>query len=182
MTASILTIADIVILVFLLGVALYTDLRFGKIYNKLTIPCMALGLILNLAANGLLGLLHSLAGIGLVLILFLMFAPVAGIGGGDIKLMMAVGALMGFPFTLTLSDNPFLRAILLSAIIGGVLALLAMAKHRAMLATTKNMAANFYLKAVLRVPVEITDGAKGIKFRYSPAIALGTLLAFFVKF
>lgn len=169
------------ILVILLGTAVYTDLRFGKIYNKLTLSCIIIGLTLNAAANGWTGLLHSLAGVVFVLVLYLAFAPLAGIGGGDVKLLMAVGALVGLPLTLNLTDNLFLRAVLFTAIIGGVLSLVVMARHRAMLATTKGMAKSIYLKLIMRVPVDLVSGSGGIKFRYSPAIALGTLFAFLVK-
>jgi len=167
-----LSTANLAGLAVLLGAAIYTDLRFGKIYNKLTIPVMAVGVALS-AARGLPGILDSLAAIGLVLVLYLFFAPAAGIGGGDAKLMMGVGALVGLKLAVW--------AMLFSAIIGGVLALAAMARHRALLSTTRNMAGNLYLSAVLRAPVELSSGSKGIKFRYSPAIALGTVLAFFVK-
>ena len=164
--------ARIAVLVGLLGTALYTDFRYGKIYNKLTIPCMAVGIILN-AADGLPGVYQSAAGAGLVLLLFLFFAPVAGIGGGDTKLMMAVGSIIGLSLVVW--------TMLYSAVVGGVLALVAMARQRALLATTQNLAGNIYLKTLLRAPVELTSGSRGIKFRYSPAIALGTLLTFFLK-
>ena len=163
---------NIAILTGLIAGAVYTDLRYGKIYNKLTIPCMALGVALN-AARGLPGILDSLAGIGLVLVLYLLFAPAVGIGGGDAKLMMGVGALLGVKLLIW--------AMLFSAVIGGVLALAVMARYRALLSTTRNMAGNIFLSAVLRAPVELSSGSRGIKLRYSPAIALGTLLTFFVK-
>ncbi|HUV06062.1 MAG TPA: A24 family peptidase [Armatimonadota bacterium] len=172
MQSQVLQTVDIAILTALLAGAVYTDLRFGKIYNKLTIPCIMLGVALS-AARGLPGILDSLAAIGLVLVLYLFFAPAAGIGGGDAKLVMGVAALVGLKLAVW--------AMLFSAIIGGVLALAAMARYRALLSTTRNMAGNLYLSAVLRAPVELSSGSKGIKFRYSPAIALGTVLAFFVK-
>jgi prepilin peptidase CpaA len=173
MNQNIFDLVRIAVLAILLGTALYTDLRFGKIYNKLTLPCIAIGLALNLAHSGPKGLLLSAAGAGLVMALFLFFAPMAGIGGGDTKLMMAVGALLGLV--------PTVWAMLFSAVIGGVLALVVMTRYRAMLSTTRNMAMNIYLSAVLRAPLELTSGSRGIKFRYSPAIALGTLLAVLFK-
>ena len=164
--------AKIAVLVGLLGTALYTDFRYGKIYNKLTIPCMAVGITLN-AADGLPGVFQSAVGAGVVLFLFLVFAPAVGIGGGDTKLMMAVGSIIGLSLVVW--------TMLYSAVVGGVLALVAMARQRALLATTQNMAGNIYLKTLLWAPVELTSGSRGIKFRYSPAIALGTLLTFFLK-
>jgi prepilin peptidase CpaA len=74
-----------------------TDIRRGKIYNKLTYPSAALGLGLSfvlappdtlLSAAGLLG---ALIGYGLLW-------RIGGMGAGDVKLMAAVGALKGLPF------------------------------------------------------------------------------------
>ena len=161
------------VLTVLLGVALYTDLRYGKIYNKLTLPCIAAGLALGFAGGGISGLLQSLAAIGLVLALYLILAPKAGVGGGDAKLMMAVASLVGFKLAVW--------SMLFSAVIGGVLALVMMARYRAMLSTTKNLATNLYLSLALRVPTELSSGSKGMKVRYSPAIALGTLLVLLLK-
>lgn len=159
-----------IVLGCVLGMAVYTDLRFGKIYNWLTIPCMAIGVTLNAAAGGWVGVIHSLAGVVLVMILFLIFAPAAGIGGGDTKLMMAVASVLGL--------KPAVWAMLCSAMIGGLLALVVLLRYRAVLSTTRGMAGNVFARNILRAPVGITDGGGKIKFRYSPAIALGTLLTF----
>ena len=161
-----------VVLAILLSIAVYTDLRYGKIFNKLTFPCMAAGLTLGLLTGGPHGLLDSLAGIGVVLGLYLL-AHSTAIGGGDTKLMMAVGSLVGLKLTIW--------AILFSAVIGGILAIAVMARYRTMLSTTKNLATHVYLKVALRAPVELSSGPIAMKFRYSPAIALGTLLALLIK-
>lgn len=169
---SIATALPIMILVMLLSAAVFTDIRYGKIYNKVTFPCMAAGLTLSLVNGGFHGLLLSLAGMGLVLGLYLLI-PSKSFGGGDIKLMMAVGSLIGFKLAVW--------AILFSAAIGGILALIVMARYKTVLSTTRNLATNVYLKVVLRAPVEISDGSAAATFRYSPAIALGTLLTLFIK-
>ena len=106
-------------------------------------------------------------------ILFLLLAPATGIGGGDTKLMMAVGALMGIRFVA--------EAMLFSAIIGGIFALMVMARHKILVSTTRSMITNLYLKLILRAPVQLTDGSSGIKFRYGLAIALGSFLALVLK-
>ena len=159
-------------LAMLLITAVYTDLRYGKIYNKLTFPCMAVGLAFGFANHGLHGLLMSLAGIGVVLALYLL-AYSKAIGGGDIKLMMAVGSLIGFKLAVW--------AILFSAAIGGILALIVMARYKTVRSTAKNLATHAYLKVVLRAPVELAGGSRANWFRYSPAIALGTLLTLLIR-
>lgn len=103
-------------LVPLLGVASYTDQRFMKVPKWLTLTALGLGLLAStvrgawLASHGgtvwlfapsggvlgaLDGLLFGLAGFALGLLLF--FALWAGgiCGGGDVKLMAALGAWIG---------------------------------------------------------------------------------------
>ena len=162
----------LVSLAVLLSVALYTDLRYGKIPNKLTFPCMVVGLTLGLLSDGFHGFLLSLAGIGIVLGLYLVTYSTA-IGGGDIKLMMAVGSLVGLRLTIW--------AMLFSAVIGGILAIIVMARYKTVLSTTRNLATHVYLSVALRAPTELSGGPSVTKFRYSPAIALGTLLTILVK-
>jgi len=156
--------ARLAIMMGLLATAVYTDLRLGKICNKLTIPCAAFGIALNAGQHGLEGLLQSIAGAGLVLTLFLLFAPMAGIGGGDTKLMMAVGALTGLRFAVW--------AMLISALIGGILAVVVIARRRMLSETARSLAASVYLG----VPLDVNSGSRRIRFAYSPAIALGSLV------
>ena len=78
----------------LLALAAITDYRQGKIYNWLTLPLIFAGL----AYSGLQGwppFVQSLLGLGLGLLLLgpLFFGGV--MGGGDVKLFMAVGAWFG---------------------------------------------------------------------------------------
>jgi prepilin peptidase CpaA len=86
------------VLVLVLVVCFYTDLRFNKIYNKVSFPAMAAGLILNGAFGGLTGFLWALlgwaVGMGIQWVPYMMgFAK-----AGDVKLLAAVGALKGWAF------------------------------------------------------------------------------------
>jgi Flp pilus assembly protein protease CpaA len=87
--------------------------------------------------------------------------------------MTAVGALIGIDLAL--------RALIFSAIIGGIMSIVVMVRHRALLETSRRMAVNMYLSAMLKQSIELSQGTKGVKFRYSPAIAAGTILAFIIK-
>lgn len=165
--------ANTIALAGLLGTALYTDLSVGRIYNKLTVPCMILGLALNSVKSGLPGFLGSLVGMGLILLLFLALSPLVRIGGGGVKLMMAVGSLMGVQFGI--------RAMFFSAVVGGLLTLVVMARRRALLATMRDVAVGLCSNAAFRPPIEPSAGRARVRFRYSPAIVLGVLLAFFLK-
>lgn len=162
--------AELSILLLLAGLlvsAVYTDLRYGKIYNKITMPCIAIGVALSTIGGGSTGLLSSLAAVGLVLGVYILLASLAGIGGGDIKLLMAVGALMGVHFVGW--------SMLMTAVIGGFMAVVLMARRRVIGETVGNLAGNLYQRAVLGIPVDPFSGSKRVRLAYSPAIALGTV-------
>ncbi|MHB0998492.1 MAG: A24 family peptidase [Armatimonadota bacterium] len=160
------------ILGILLIYSIYTDFRTGKIYNHATFPAMLIGVTMGTIMFGVSGLVQSILGVALAFVLYMLFAPAAGIGGGDTKLLMAVGALIGFKLAIW--------SVLYSAVAGGVLALLVLAQRRVLVSTTGNMINNLYMKTLLRAPVDITTGSAKIKFRYSPAIALGTVIAILI--
>lgn len=75
-----------------------TDARSGRIPNVLTLPALAGGLLLNAGFYGTYGALASGAGIllagGLPALLHRVTRG-AAIGGGDVKLFAALGALLG---------------------------------------------------------------------------------------
>src|SRR5262249_44172903 len=73
------------------------------IYNAVTYPAMVVGLVLQVALHGLPGLWASLAGFAVGFFpAFLLFA-LGAMGGGDVKLLGAIGALAGVvPTTETL--------------------------------------------------------------------------------
>src|SRR3954447_22625979 len=90
---------DITLILLVTATALF-DLRSGKIPNALTYPACIFGLGLSIAEGGGLGLTNSLAGLAVGFLPFFVLYLSGGLGGGDVKLMAAVGALMGFPFSL----------------------------------------------------------------------------------
>ncbi len=91
-----------IILFIILFISLFTDLKSGKIYNWVTMPAMAGGLLLNFMIAGpsgaYAGLLNSCYGILVALIVFVFPYLIGALGGGDVKLLMAIGALKGHIF------------------------------------------------------------------------------------
>lgn len=86
--------AAIAVLVFV-AAAVITDLKWLRIPNWITVPAFILALAFYGIVDGWSGLLFSLAGFGTGFgILFLLWA-IGGGGGGDVKLMGAVGAWVG---------------------------------------------------------------------------------------
>jgi prepilin peptidase CpaA len=84
-----------VLILVLLAVSVYTDQKSGKVLNKITFPAMFCGIILACFDNGVKGLADSLAGMGIGLALFIIPFIMGLLGAGDVKLLMAVGALLG---------------------------------------------------------------------------------------
>jgi prepilin peptidase CpaA len=152
----------------MLAVAVATDLRSGKIYNKLTVPCIAAGLALGAVAGGLPALGDRALGAAVVVAVVLLLSAAAGLGGGDAKLLIAVGALKGFHFSIW--------AMLLTGVFGGVLALVMMIRQRAVKRTAINLVANM-LANTGGVRTDLAAGSALGKIPYSIAIALGSLAA-----
>jgi prepilin peptidase CpaA len=72
-----------------------TDLWKFKVYNILTIPMLASGLVVSTFLGGWGGLASSLLGAGLGFGLLVVFYALGGVGAGDVKLLTAVGAWLG---------------------------------------------------------------------------------------
>jgi prepilin peptidase CpaA len=73
----------------------YTDLRYRKIFNVITLPAMVLGFILQFSFFGFSGLLSALIGFLIGFGFFFLFYLFGGMGAGDVKLMGALGILLG---------------------------------------------------------------------------------------
>ena len=86
------------VLIAFLATCAYTDATKAKIYNKVTFPAMLAGLVLNGAFGGTTGFLWSLAGLGLGMAIQWIPWMLGLAKAGDVKLLMAVGALKGWAF------------------------------------------------------------------------------------
>jgi prepilin peptidase CpaA len=102
------------IVVALMGCVM--DLKTRRIPNVLTFGAAAGAFGFFLSSDGLSGLGWSLAGWLVGLVMFLPFFALRGIGGGDVKLLAALGAWLGPGTTVWLA--------LWSAIAGGPLAVI----------------------------------------------------------
>jgi prepilin peptidase CpaA len=76
------------------------DLFHHKVYNILTYPLLIAGLVYRASAGGVGGLADGVLGGLLGLGVLLPFFVLGGTGGGDVKLMAALGAWLGVPLTL----------------------------------------------------------------------------------
>ncbi len=111
-----------IVLAAVVSIAAVTDIRSGRIHNVITYPAVAIGLIGHTLAGGLrgsenaMGLIGSLAGLAIGSTLLVAWLA-GGIGGGDAKLMAAVGALAGWRFTLSAMFWGFLIAALMAVFV-----------------------------------------------------------------
>lgn len=133
------------------------DLWRRQISNALSLGGVALGLTVHAWLGGWSGLADSLIGCAVGFGVFFIFFLLGGMGGGDVKLMAAFGAILGYPQIIT--------AAVLTALAGGLMALgyLLWAK----------------LSRVARG--ERRDPARPDRknfLPYAPAISLGVLLSF----
>ena len=102
--------------------AALTDVRWRRIPNLLTFPAIGLGLVFHLATAGWEGLFFSLSGAVLAPVVLALLHAGRGFGMGDLKLVAAIGAILG--------PRLGAAAVLVSAIAGGLVAAVWILKSR----------------------------------------------------
>ena len=150
-------------------VATFTDLRSRRIPNWLVLPFFVVGVAVSCFLHGWHGLGHSLGGAGLGLLLYGILFFMGGMGAGDVKLCAAIGAWIG-PRQLIYrpgihrfgggSDGIGLGGV-------GRVPEGAFSAHRRLAFGSKERG-----EAVLTNPLRR-------KMPYAPAIAIGTFISFF---
>ncbi len=98
---------------YILGLVLVcaiTDLRTGKIYNVVTYPSIAIGVLYSALFGDRGVMIASLVGLTFATLSFGLAACRGLIGGGDVKLFAAIGAIGGFFFLFDSLFNTFLIA------------------------------------------------------------------------
>jgi prepilin peptidase CpaA len=145
-----------------------SDLRFQKIPNLLTLPAALMAFLYHAHHSGLPGLYESLWGWVLGLLLLIVPYRMKAMGAGDVKLLAAVGAVVG-PINVII-------IFLYSSIIGGLYALL----HRIYSEIRFNFTGDFYQTikhfVLFRKILGGEDKSvnKGSHLCYGIAIAAGT--------
>lgn len=157
-----------VVLIAVLVTAIYTDLRASRIPNWLTFAAMGFGLAVHTYSAGIQGALFSLAGLGLVFGPFFVLYVLGSIGAGDVKLMAAVGSIVG-PYGAV-------SAAVLSVIVGGLYALGAMSYQWGIAGTGRKLVSATYSVLINRGSVWSGDLQLPFRLRYGLSIAGGTLL------
>jgi prepilin peptidase CpaA len=158
----------------LLVLCAYWDIRYRRIPNWATLPGVALGLGLNGLFIGWQGLKTSglglLVGFAALLVLFVL----GWMGGGDVKLMAAVGALKGFPFVVS--------ALFYSLVVGVVIGIAMLIWNRKAQRSLLNL---FYVigsRVSRLIPKQNINREETQKIPFGLAIVLGTAWAMIVGY
>jgi prepilin peptidase CpaA len=152
-----------------LATAVFTDVRTRRIPNWLT-GAMAAGGFGLAFGGGTVTPLQALLGLMVGLLLMLPGHVIGATGAGDVKLMAAIGAVVG--------PDLALRAFLYSAVAGGIFAI-AVATRRGVLATTLQDTTRL-VTAPTAARQTIESSTRANRFAYGPAIAVGTLISVMV--
>ncbi|WEG13578.1 prepilin peptidase [Pullulanibacillus sp. KACC 23026] len=152
------------LLLVVLGISVYTDLKSRKIYNKVILPALLAALAVNSMIGGWRGFDHSLLGLLVGFSILLIPYFMGGIGAGDVKLLAAVGAIKGTIFVI--------QASIFMALIGGVIGLCLLLFKKGVI---KNLI-SFLLsrRAGVKTPLFLDKTKKW--FPYGVAIAGGAVL------
>jgi prepilin peptidase CpaA len=158
------------LLLTMLGLAVNSDLRERRIPNTVTLSGLLAGLLIGVFLEG--GIpLQALSGAALALVMGFSIYAFGGMGAGDAKLLMAVGAFVG--------PGGLFSVLIYAALAGGILALVNSVRRGrilGLLVNTKNVIAYLLTggRTGYRMDLENPDAQS---LPYGPAIAAGALLA-----
>ena len=148
-------------------VATVIDIRTRRIPNLLTATMAGIGVALAAAGVSGLSVTGSLVGLVLGLALMMPGHVLGATGAGDVKLMAAVGAIVGPAVVVS--------AFLFSAVAGGLLAVGVSLQRRRLALTLAGTGR--LISAPSSVKQEIQAASAVNRFAYGPAIAVGSIVA-----
>lgn len=156
--------------VTLAAAAGWTDLRWRRIPNWLTVPALLIGVTANSIVGGLPGLKASLLGAALGLALLLPFVLLRSLGAGDWKLAGALGAFTGPSLLVDL--------LLTSILVAGVMAVVLVIYKGRTRQTIRNIGHILISLVTFRLPGERVslDNPDSLKVPYGVALAFTVLL------
>ncbi len=160
--------------VILTVIAARADLRTRRIPNRLTGPALLLGLAVNVAVGGWHGLSTALIGMAVAGAVLLPGWLAGWMGAGDVKLMAAVGAWLGFPLALF--------AALAALIAGGLIALVVALRNGVLWKSLQGTAglATWLLHASQGASLP-RPATTGIRFPFGVAVMAGSITALWVR-
>jgi prepilin peptidase CpaA len=151
--------------------AVLIDVRSRRIPNWLTASMAVAGLLM--AAVGMSGLTLAQAALGCAAGLLLMLPGhvIGATGAGDVKLMAAIGAILG--------PSMVFSAFLATAVAGGIFAVIVAMRRGRLHATLDGT------RQLIASPTQgkqaVESAGRSNRFAYGPAIAVGTLIAVLMR-
>ncbi len=146
-----------------------TDVQSSRVPNILTVPLALIGMGFHSISESGAGLMFSLEGLCLGLALLLGFYMYGGMGAGDVKLLAAVGSIVG-------PQNVFV-GFLISSLLGGLYAVTVMVWHLGLGQTAERTKVILVSMVFMKVNVAASLGQTRLpKLRYALVIGLGTLI------
>jgi prepilin peptidase CpaA len=151
-----------------------TDLRWRRIPNWLTYPAVPVAIILHAIAGGWPGARLSLLGTALGLGLLLPFVLIRSLGGGDWKLVGAMGAFFG--------PTKLVEVLIYTLIINGIMGLCLIIWRRRFVQTLRNLGRMFAAFLSLHLPgsdltIDNPEAAK-VPFGVAAAIAVSAYVVY----
>jgi prepilin peptidase CpaA len=148
----------------------WTDLRWRRIPNWLTVPGLLIGVAMNTVLGGWTGLRTSLLGAALGLALLLPFVLLRSLGAGDWKFAGALGAFTGPGLLVDL--------LLASVFVAGVMAVILVIYKGRTRQTIRNIGHILISLVTFRLPgTQVSlDNPDSLKVPYGVALAFTVVL------
>lgn len=166
-------IIKIIILMILVSVATYTDIKENKIKNKHLCLFLILGLILSIIYGGIDGIKDSILGIIVPFVLLFLFFAFRMFGAGDIKLYCTIGSIMGLKFIL--------NNIIYSFLLAGVIIILKLIFSKKLFKVLKGIYL-YFANMFLSKNIFEFESTVGEKFPFAIAISVGTIVQLVVGY
>jgi prepilin peptidase CpaA len=161
-------IVEVVLLIVLLAAAVF-DVLYRRIPNWLTVSGVLLGIATNtIIGPPLHGLLFSLAGLGVAFGIYVALYALRAMGAGDVKLMAAVGALVGW--------ERWFGIFFVTALIGGAMSLILLLARGRLKSTLYNV--GFILSEMVHLrPAYLAKEELDVKHKKALGLPHGAVIA-----
>jgi prepilin peptidase CpaA len=159
------------ILAAILGtVAAVTDLRSRRIPNWLTLPALLSGMLANTLIYGWRGVAQSGKGVLLGVVLLLPFVLLHSLGMGDLKLVIASGAILG--------PSDLITVLLLQVILAGIIAVAVIVRTGRVSQTIHNIGHILGSLLAFRMPGQAVslDNPQASKIPFGVAMGLAMVI------
>jgi len=163
-------------IVVVVVIATVTDLRSRRIPNWLAFPFILAGIVTSTVVGGWAGLGQSALGILTGAVLMGLLYVLGGMGMGDVKLCVGVGAWVG--------PHQLLTALAFMGLAGGVMVFgwaLCRGFLKELLTGSGDLIVSFGKRGLRPHPTLVLSNPATRRMPYAPAIAAGAILSFFAQ-